>query len=940
MARLSRESLSTTKPKQRFYKPVLETLEDRYLPTGYGLALDFGTTSSPLATGYQRGILQNYTLANGYGWQSLAGLQAINRNTANALTRDLHQGRSGTYEVSAPNGNYNVTIEMGDAGANHPNVSVWMNGQLVISNLSTSRGQFVTRTFPVQVSNGLLTARLSGNGKSNSTFALVSLQVAAATANTPPTDISLSNASVGENLPVGTLVATLTTADLDTNDSFTYSLVSGTGSTDNTLFTISGNHLLTNSVFSYATQSTRNIRLRTTDAGGLWYEKAFTISILPANHAPTDIQLSNSSIVSNQPVGSIVGALSTTDSDLNNTFTYTLVSGTGSTDNGRFSITGNQLDTAQVLSIGTYSIRVRTTDQGGLYTEKVFSITATDGSNPLNKPVVSQSDIHYLGSFYLPQYANGWSTAFSNGGLAYRYVNGNLQFFTTSHVYSGGLVYEFNYPGLNTNGVMPVASVVHNWGDVYTSEKWVGNDGGTAQLSSGVETYGLYYDQSLNRLYWSYGHWYNATNPNNPSIGYSVLNDATGAATGIGAWSLTNRPEKFDRGGLLRIPQWFANSYTAGKTLGVGFGGYFSIISTGSFGPALAAISDPNIAVNPDRSALANVPLVGYPSDAPDRGHRDPNYTSYYDGGTYPTTPGAWNPANGTGYWTWSDIIYGAASWIDTSTLGGVLYVAKVGTGNVYYQTSDRHASGSAFEWMVYDPRDLAAVASGAKQQWQIQPKYEWIDNSLPVGGYDRAGYAGDGGNQVGGVTFDPTTNRLYVLVNGGYKNGVEWYPEMYVYQIGTGAPNPTILPGTDHFQFGATTSPTVAGYTKITSTNSYNPLVGYGLMGGDTSSFYDGTGSTLTDGSLRTADDIFAVNLPNGTYHVTLTAGDPATVVDSMGVMLQGQQVDTLNTAAGQSVTRTYTVTVTDGMLRLEIRDLGGITNTTAIQALDIVGI
>src|SRR5207302_9340978 len=98
-----------------------------------------------------------------------------------------------------------------------------------------------------------------------------------------------------------------------------------------------------------------------------------------------------------------------------------------------------------------------------------------------------------------------------------------------------------------------------------------------------------------------------------------------------------------------------------GDTLGVGFGGYFSISSTASYGPALAAIAPINASVSPNDSALANVPLLGYPSDAPDRGHRDTAYTSYYDGGTYPNTPGQWNPANGTGYWTWSDTIFDAA---------------------------------------------------------------------------------------------------------------------------------------------------------------------------------------------------------------------------------------------------------------------------------------
>src|SRR5262249_39709611 len=76
--------------------------------------------------------------------------------------------------------------------------------------------------------------------------------------------------------------------------------------------------------------------------------------------------------------------------------------------------------------------------------------------------------------------------------------------------------------------------------------------------------------------------------------------------------------------------------------------------------------------------------------------------------------------------------------------------------------------------------------AAGVKQQWQIQPKYSWIDNTLPVGsGEGQNGWDGDGISQLGGVTFDARTNRLYVLVNGA----VPASPRMYVYQVGPVTP-------------------------------------------------------------------------------------------------------------------------------------------------------
>ena len=59
----------------------------------------------------------------------------------------------------------------------------------------------------------------------------------------------------------------------------TPSLVTGTGSTDNALFTISGNQLQSNGIFDFETKNSYSIRVKTTDQGGLSYEKELTIGI-------------------------------------------------------------------------------------------------------------------------------------------------------------------------------------------------------------------------------------------------------------------------------------------------------------------------------------------------------------------------------------------------------------------------------------------------------------------------------------------------------------------------------------------------------------------------------------------------------------------------------------------------------------------------------------
>ena len=81
----------------------------------------------------------------------------------------------------------------------------------------------------------------------------------------------MSSSSVDENIDAGSTVATLSTTDEDASDTHTYSLVSGTGDTDNAAFTIEGSELKINSSPDYETKSNYSVRIKTTDSGGLSY---------------------------------------------------------------------------------------------------------------------------------------------------------------------------------------------------------------------------------------------------------------------------------------------------------------------------------------------------------------------------------------------------------------------------------------------------------------------------------------------------------------------------------------------------------------------------------------------------------------------------------------------------------------------------------------------
>ncbi|MEI7607441.1 MAG: SBBP repeat-containing protein [Rhodospirillaceae bacterium] len=95
-------------------------------------------------------------------------------------------------------------------------------------------------------------------------------------------------------------------------------------------------------------------------------------------HAPTDIGLSATSTDQRGGANSGITTLSATDADSGDTFTYALVTGTGDTDNARFSVSGTTLSlNGSFLGAGNYAIRLRVTDSAGLIFERTATITVT-----------------------------------------------------------------------------------------------------------------------------------------------------------------------------------------------------------------------------------------------------------------------------------------------------------------------------------------------------------------------------------------------------------------------------------------------------------------------------------------------------------------------------------------------------------------------------------
>ena len=193
----------------------------------------------------------------------------------------------------------------------------------------------------------------------------------------PPTDIQLSNTSIDEKSPSATVIATLSSTDADAVDAHTYSLVDDAGGR----FTIVDNELrvANGALLDVETNASHNIVLRTTDSGGLTFEKTISITVNPVNESPSDIQLSNASVDENSTNSTVIGTLTTTDVDAGDIHTYALLDNAGD----RFTIVGNELQVANgaLLDAETntsHNIAVRTTDSGGLTFDKTLTVTVNN----------------------------------------------------------------------------------------------------------------------------------------------------------------------------------------------------------------------------------------------------------------------------------------------------------------------------------------------------------------------------------------------------------------------------------------------------------------------------------------------------------------------------------------------------------------------------------
>ena len=375
------------------------------------------------------------------------------------------------------------------------------------------------------------------------------------------------------------------------------------------------------------------------------------------------------------------------------------------------------------------------------------------------KTVVRNSDFEYLGAFAMPVDVGcgGWQSYYPSAGLAVRRVDASLRFLSGAHVYSGGLIYETDYPGLSlTAGAWPEATVVGQPCDIYAGRKRLGTEPEAFGFAN--ETHGLFWDDRTQRLYWSFGDYYNGDRSNDNVLGYTTFGD--GGVT-RGPWRSVDGNVTHSqrvRGGTLAIPDSFANAYLGGRSLGIGFGGYYSIIGPGSMGPTLYAIDQPS----GDGGTIDPLVLINHPADfslAQSWAVRPTNY--WIDSIDWALTP-----SGDRGYWAPADWIGGAAVWIDEPQKHGLLYFAELGLGRIAYEFGTITTEGTAPYWYIYDPANIAEVALGTRHPDAVIPT-EVAPHTYPATGTPQDSKSG-AMRRVTGAAYDKTSHTLFLLeING-----------------------------------------------------------------------------------------------------------------------------------------------------------------------------
>ena len=216
------------------------------------------------------------------------------------------------------------------------------------------------------------------------------LLIGSPNSNSSPHSLApLSSLTIAENEPVSSVVGAFNATDPDANASLTYHLVSGQGSSGNSLFSLDLNGSLTSAtIFDFESNQSLSIRVQAKDEFNATTEGNFTVSISNVNEAPVITQGPGPLSLTVAEDSSLSYDLNATDVDAGTTLIWSLA---GAASNGTAAIdssTGVFTYSPNANFYGSDSATVNVSDSV-LSVGLVINLTVT----PVNDaPVITQGN--------------------------------------------------------------------------------------------------------------------------------------------------------------------------------------------------------------------------------------------------------------------------------------------------------------------------------------------------------------------------------------------------------------------------------------------------------------------------------------------------------------------------------------------------------------------
>lgn len=446
---------------------------------------------------------------------------------------------------------------------------------------------------------------------------------------------------------------------------------------------------------------------------------------------------------------------------------------------------------------------------------KAPAVTAT-------RQILAESDFTYLGKYLLNQDND---TPFGLG-LSHRYVSGSFRYLWLRWQGSSSTPRyrpeELSLPAGGFDDTIDSGDITNSWSNLWDSA-----------LSAADSHIGMRWEEANSRLWvsqaWDYPQGDVSTSETS-ALTTCTLPGGGGDVTTSGWWGFEGVGQRAINGPVEPVPSWFQSANSTGPYVSLS-GGYTSLMAQG-LGPSLGPffmffptlhgvytgtgfldahnVPASVIKIGADcRSGATNVSdwYTDYNGRAFDRGVRgesvvidwfendtrsnpgsaptyptdivaDPQWGIFPSGGAVPNDP------NGYGRWAWGDR-YEGGFWCDndagTQEKHGICMVASLASGAAYYGNSTLNYAGREVELHIYDPDDVAACIAGSLAAYKVRPTHAF---KLTLPGLPTGSSSGFGSPRPSGCTYDPTTKRLHIMVQG-YDTFVA---AIYVFELNTEA--------------------------------------------------------------------------------------------------------------------------------------------------------